>query len=253
MTYALTMLGRWRRGARPLRRDARGGARPHDDLSSVLSGTARDPRPARTSSQEARQLLARWEELGRSADLYEAVACDAGDRRGAPRPKAIAADALAVAEKRPSRDAKPLGIAQPGREARVACVPSRLPSRSRTGARRRKLLALVERAPGRTSSAVPHCQCVIASALVSPPTTLPPTVTSRRRPQSCGRSSCSSTSRSFCWSTANGCCAQAGPDDAAPLLAEARETFERLEAAPWLARVDGLLPAGREPEPVPAG
>jgi len=47
--------------------------------------------------------------------------------------------------------------------------------------------------------------------------------------------------------------ARGRPDDAAPLLAEAREIFDRLEAAPWLARVDGLLPAGREPEPVPAG
>jgi len=35
--------------------------------------------------------------------------------------------------------------------------------------------------------------------------------------------------------------ARGRPDDAAPLLAEAREIFDRLEAAPWLARVDGLL------------
>jgi class 3 adenylate cyclase/tetratricopeptide (TPR) repeat protein len=31
-------------------------------------------------------------------------------------------------------------------------------------------------------------------------------------------------------------------DDAEPLLAEAREIFERLEASPWLARVDRVLP-----------
>jgi hypothetical protein len=35
------------------------------------------------------------------------------------------------------------------------------------------------------------------------------------------------------WLTARG-----RPDDAQPLLAEARETFERLEAVPWLDRVD---------------
>ncbi|MFZ0343464.1 MAG: adenylate/guanylate cyclase domain-containing protein [Gaiellaceae bacterium] len=39
------------------------------------------------------------------------------------------------------------------------------------------------------------------------------------------------------WLTARG-----RPDDAQPLLAEARDTFERLEAAPWLERVDALEP-----------
>jgi hypothetical protein len=46
--------------------------------------------------------------------------------------------------------------------------------------------------------------------------------------------------------------AQARPDDAEPFLAEARETFMRLGAGPWLARAEGALPAGREPEPVGA-
>jgi hypothetical protein len=46
--------------------------------------------------------------------------------------------------------------------------------------------------------------------------------------------------------------ARGRPDDAAPLLAEARETFEQLGSTPWLERVDGALPAVR-PEPVPAG
>jgi tetratricopeptide (TPR) repeat protein len=47
--------------------------------------------------------------------------------------------------------------------------------------------------------------------------------------------------------------ARGRPDDAAPLLAEARETFDRLGAVPWLERAVGALPAGREPEPVTAG
>jgi hypothetical protein len=42
------------------------------------------------------------------------------------------------------------------------------------------------------------------------------------------------------------------PDDAAPLLAEARETFDRLLAAPWLDRAERALESGREPEPVSA-
>jgi tetratricopeptide (TPR) repeat protein len=39
------------------------------------------------------------------------------------------------------------------------------------------------------------------------------------------------------WLTARG-----RPDDAQPLLAEARDTFERLEAVPWLERVDAVAP-----------
>ena len=44
--------------------------------------------------------------------------------------------------------------------------------------------------------------------------------------------------------------AQDRPDEAAPLLAEARETFERLQATPWLERARQASPEGREPEPV---
>jgi hypothetical protein len=47
--------------------------------------------------------------------------------------------------------------------------------------------------------------------------------------------------------------ARGRPDDAAPLLSEARDTFERLGAVPWLERANGQLPAGREPEPVASG
>ena len=36
---------------------------------------------------------------------------------------------------------------------------------------------------------------------------------------------------------------QERPQDAEPLLREAREIFERLEAAPWLERADAVLPA----------
>jgi hypothetical protein len=41
----------------------------------------------------------------------------------------------------------------------------------------------------------------------------------------------------------------ARPDDAAPLVAEARETFERLEAAPWIERLDGVA-QGTSPQTV---
>ena len=38
-------------------------------------------------------------------------------------------------------------------------------------------------------------------------------------------------------------------DEAEPLLAEAREIFERLEARPWLERANSVVPEGREPVP----
>jgi class 3 adenylate cyclase/tetratricopeptide (TPR) repeat protein len=43
------------------------------------------------------------------------------------------------------------------------------------------------------------------------------------------------------------------PDEATPLLAEARETFERLGALPWLERATRASSPGREPEPVVGG
>jgi tetratricopeptide (TPR) repeat protein len=42
--------------------------------------------------------------------------------------------------------------------------------------------------------------------------------------------------------------AQGRSDEAQPLLAEARQAFEQLEAAPWLERVARVFPAKREPE-----
>jgi tetratricopeptide (TPR) repeat protein len=47
--------------------------------------------------------------------------------------------------------------------------------------------------------------------------------------------------------------AQGLSDEAAPLLAEARETFERLGATPWLERSARASSAGREAEPVAGG
>jgi len=41
-----------------------------------------------------------------------------------------------------------------------------------------------------------------------------------------------------------------GADEAAPLLADARATFERLGAVPWLERTARASASGREAEPV---
>jgi hypothetical protein len=42
--------------------------------------------------------------------------------------------------------------------------------------------------------------------------------------------------------------AQGRGDEAQPLLAEARQTFEQLQATPWLERAAQIAPAKREPE-----
>ncbi len=47
--------------------------------------------------------------------------------------------------------------------------------------------------------------------------------------------------------------AQNRADEAKPLLAEARASFERLEATPWLERTAQVSPVGRKPEAVTAG
>ena len=55
-------------------------------------------------------------------------------------------------------------------------------------------------------------------------------------PRSSASSASSSTSPSRSSSTASGSSPQGRADEAQPLLAEARETFERLQATPWLER-----------------
>jgi tetratricopeptide (TPR) repeat protein len=52
---------------------------------------------------------------------------------------------------------------------------------------------------------------------------------------------------------AEGLTGRGQPTTAEPLLAEATEIFERLEARPWLERATRLAAAGEEPEPVAAG
>ncbi len=47
--------------------------------------------------------------------------------------------------------------------------------------------------------------------------------------------------------------AQNRADEAKPLLAEARASFERLQATPWLERTAQVSPVGRKPEAVTAG
>ena len=248
MTYALTMLGRWQEALDRFAEMPEEELGRTTNLSSVLCGPL-EIHVQRGRLSEARQLLARWEELTRSADLYERMAFDqatAAVRLG----EGNAADALVAAESvLEGREAA--GIAQ--QDVKLACLralEAALELEDRNKAE--EVLALIEPLP----------------VGLRPPLLTATAHRFRARlagddPAADGHfTSAAAQLRSLEllfhlavvllehgeWLMWRG-----RPDDAAPLLAEARELFERLEAAPGLARVDALLPAGREPEPVPAG
>ena len=97
MTYALTMLGRWGEAL------ARRAELPDEvigrttTLSSPLSGIV-EIHIQRGELEEARRLVARYQELGRSADLQEVVAYDAATAAIRLAERNLS-EALAVAEK----------------------------------------------------------------------------------------------------------------------------------------------------------
>jgi hypothetical protein len=248
MTYALTMLGRWQEALDRLAEMPEEELGRMTNLSSVLSG-ALVIHVQRGRLSEARHLLARWEELTRSADLHERMAFDcatAAVRLG----EGNVADALVAAESvLAGREA--VGIAY--QDVKLACLHV-LEAALELGDldKVEEVLALIEPLP----------------VGLRPPLL---TATAHRfRARLAGDDPAADGSFTAAaaqlralellfhlavvllehgeWLTGRG-----RPDDAAPLLAEAREIFDRLEAAPWLARVDALLPARREPQPVPAG
>ena len=248
MTYALTMLGRWGEAL------ARWAELPDEvigrttTLSSPLSGIV-EIHIQRGELEEARRLVARYQELGRSADLQEVVAYDAATaaiRLAEGNPS----EALAVAEKAlqtreslgiASQDVKlalvraleaAIALEDSGKVEELLAVVDGLP----VGLRPPFLSAMSHRFRARLAADDPAADSHFTAAAAELRALELPfhlAVVQLEHGEWLLR--------------------QARGSDAAPFLAEARETFERLEAAPWLARTDGLLPAGREPEPVPAG
>jgi tetratricopeptide (TPR) repeat protein len=235
MTYALTMLGRWDEAL------ARFAELPDEqlgaltDLSGLLSSVV-ELHLHRGQLDEARKLLARFEKLARTSDLQTAsiyqvgvaaVRHAEGDHRGA-----LTAAEHAFA----TRDA--LGVA--GQSAKLGFLHA-LEAAAVLGdeAKSRELLEVVESlSPG-----------------LRPP--LLEAVAHRFRARLAGDDP--GADRHFRTATVQlralelpfylavvqleygeWLMARGRPDDAQPLVAEARDTFERLEAAPWLERLDAV-------------
>jgi class 3 adenylate cyclase/tetratricopeptide (TPR) repeat protein len=247
MTYALTMLGRWDE-ALARRREIPDDMLTENNISSVLSG-ALELHLHRGELDAARELLAAAEAHERSGDVQQEGCYEAGAaalRLAERNPR----DALAVAERAFARH-ELLGFGFQGVQLGfLHALEAALELREE--AKADELLVIVEQQP---AGLLPPFLAAIAH---------------RFRARLAGDDPAADGSFTAAaaqlraldlpfylavvllehgeWLSARG-----RPDDASPLLAEARETFERLGAVPWLERADAALPAGREPEPVPAG
>jgi class 3 adenylate cyclase/tetratricopeptide (TPR) repeat protein len=234
MTYALTMLGRWDEAL------ARLGDLPDEilgrnDVSSVISG-ALEVYLHRGELAAAQQLLARFEDLEGSTDVQSRIGFDtahaalllAEGRRD---------DALAAAERSVAADAMGFGAQDVKHAIRHALDASlTLGRRERT----EELLVFVESLPvglrppfldatahrfrARLVSDSPAADADFAAAAAQLRELDLPfhlAVVTLEHGESL--------------------VARGRPDDAAPLLSEARETFEHLRAQPWLERTDAAL------------
>ena len=235
MTYALAMLGRWDEAL------ARAAEIPDDQsdsqVSSLLNGVL-EFLVHRGHLDQGRELLARFEELGRSGDVqmqscYHAAVAAVRLAEG-NHEAALAAAEQAVA----TRDAQ--GIASQG--PKLGLIHA-LEAAHALGQHRKEdeLLELVDE----------------LSQGLRPP--LLEATAHRFRAHLAGddpgadrhftaaATQLSGVELPFHLAVAQleygeWLAARGRPDDAQPLLAEARETFERLQAQPWLDRVDAVAP-----------
>jgi hypothetical protein len=235
MTYALAMLGRWDEAL------ARLGDLPDEvlgrgDVSSVLSGTL-EVYLHRGELSTARALLARFESLEGSSDVQSRVGY------GTAAAVILLAegrseDALAAA-RRSVADREAVGIAaQDVKHAIRHALETSLALGRRADAE--ELLALVGGLPvglrppfldatarrfrGRLAGDSPDAEGDFAAA-----------ARELRRLELTFHLAVILLEHGE-WLNARG-----RPDDAAPLLSEARETFERLRAQPWLERTDAAF------------
>ena len=246
-TYALYMLGRWDEAL------ARLGEIPDEQLGrttqimSVLTGVV-ELCLHRGDTARARQLLTRYEAMGQSSDLQSA-----GSYAGAAAAVALAdgdpAAALVHAE-RAIEAGRAFGIAAQDVKQGFLHALEALLALGNT-ARAEELLTLVEEQPiglrppfldalcrrfrGRLARSDPSADADFVAAAqgmrrLELPFHLAVVLLEHGE-----------------WLAERG-----RPDDAEPLLAEARETFARLGATPWLERAGKPLASGLEAEPVGA-
>ena len=245
MSYALTMLGRWGEAFARLAEIPEELIGRTTTLSSPLSGVLQ-VHLHRGETDEARRLLGRYEELGRSADVqeqsaYHAAAAAVRLAEGKP------ADALAAAEQA-FETRTTLGLAAQdvkhaylfGLEAALA-VGNRqrveelltIVDESPVGLRPPFLLAIAHRFRARLAGDDPAAdrEFVSAAAILRElelPFHLAVVLLEHGE-----------------WLIARG-----RPVDAEPFLAEAGDTFERLEARPWVERLDALRTGAASEVPV---
>ena len=245
MTYALTMLGRWDE-ALARRREIPDDKLSENNISSVLSGPL-ELHLHRGELDAARELLAAAEDHERSGDVqqegcYEAAAAALRLAEGNPR------DALVVADRAFERRAlfgfgfqgvqlgflhaleAALGLHEEAKADKLLAIVEQQPH----GLRPPFLAAVTHRFRARLAGDDPAADGSFTAAAaqlraLELPFYLAVVLLEHGE-----------------WLAARG-----RPDDAAPLLAEARETFDLLGAAPWLERAKESLPSG-DPEPVVA-
>ena len=246
MTYALTMLGRWAEAFERLEELPDETLGRYAQLSSTLSGVL-EIHLSRGDLDEARRLLARFDDLGASADAQERVAYDAATA-AVRLAEGNAVEALAKAEQAFDDGRSAIGIV--GQDVKVGFlrgVEAALALGNATKAD--ELLTLVEELPvglrpplldaaahrfrARLAGDDPSADALFTRAAaqlraLELPFHLAVVLLEHGE-----------------WLAAQG-----RPDDAEPFVAEARETFERLEATPWLERLDAVR--GGVPSGIPA-
>jgi class 3 adenylate cyclase/tetratricopeptide (TPR) repeat protein len=236
-SYALTMLGRWDEALARLAEIPDDQIGKDTDLLSPVSGIL-ELYLHRGQLEQARQLLSRYDALGRSGDtqavsIYQpaiaAVRLAEGNHRAA-----LAAAELALATR------EHLGITHQGvklgflhaLEAALALGDE---------AKLRQLLKIVEAVPAGLRppfiDAVAHrFQAQLAGNDPGADRHFT-TATAQLRVLELPFHLAVVHLEHGEWLTARG-----RPDDAQPLLADARDTFERLQAGPWLERIDAVAP-----------
>jgi class 3 adenylate cyclase/tetratricopeptide (TPR) repeat protein len=244
LTYALTMLGRWDEAKARLAEIPEERLGRQTDILSPLSG----PLEAflhRGELAAARQLLASCEELGRSpvvqvSGCYQAASAAVHLAEGNPvKALALAEEALAsrsvlgLAAQNPKLGFLPaveaaLEVGDRGKAEELLTIVEDLP----IGLRPPFLDALAKRFRAQLAGEDPGADRLFATAAAKLRELELPfylAVVQLEHGE---------------WLTARD-----RPDDARPLLAEARETFERLRAQPWLDRVDTVAPGAAAEAP----
>jgi predicted ATPase/class 3 adenylate cyclase len=237
MTYALTMLGRWDEALARLAEIPEEQIGTESNLLSPTTGPV-EIYVQRGQLDEARRLLGRYEELGRSGDAQ----AESGYQSGLAAVRLAEGnhrDALAAAEQGfATRES--LGIASQG--AKLSFQHSLEAARALgDDAKLKQLLEIVEALhaglrPPFLDATAHRFRAYLAGDDPGADRHFTAAAAQLRTLELPFYLAVAQLEHGE-WLTARG-----RPDDGQPLLAEARDTFERLEAQPWLERVDAVAP-----------